>query len=1074
LLKLGICLITSLFITGFASAQGKRISIKEYDLLVANGCIAELKSIIEKRLPHLLRSYPDSVSNYIQYIGKVAVSEGGVAKAKQALLELKLQLKAQAVPDSSYQKSLITIANLFALYGERTAAYNLLQNLKQETRYIMPKLLFELEYAMGSCMNALLHWEAAAAHYKAAAAAAKKVKPLPYRSLATVYHSSGLLLQNQSVYDSAIYYFNTAKEYLDKAGTEPEYHYDFLAWIENNLGICYEYKGDFTTAITFYKRSVSTRRQHIASLPPGSAYIENAYNNLMIGMANLGTLYYNIGDFSQAVFFLSEAYRQIIKSNDKSVLSFILNAMGAVSKSRYEFTDAIRYSDEAIAVAVTDQQSSFRSLADAYHQKGTIYEKMHLPDSALKYYQLSEYTYNIVIKTDFDDSYLSNLAEQSLFYTRNGRAEQGLNLAMKAIRYLKVKGLLTQMTAVPQLYNLALVHLEKGDIQKSISICDQALHIIDQKLFSAKTLYDSIHLQLYKPGLIVTKTKARYNSLAPKDKPALLHLIRQMNEAVEIIEHHKAIIVDRKDASLFIEANRAVTDFIKELNLELFNLTGEYSFLEAVINTQEATIYNRIHSQLNRQKAIQFGKVPSEILGKEEAIVSSLQAFAGSDNVYGTEWDHYFKTRAEWEELQRKIKNEYPAYYKARYAGNNTFTENTIKHLLPQNITLVRYSIINNQLYALVADKTIFKWIPLPAKDLEKEIFGLAAVHGDPVHFGNLSHRLYRQLWQPLESLVKNKRVILIPDGILYNISFDILTVKPIRNFNELATNALLSRYAFSIQYSLSSMQTIYQKHKTLRNYTAFVPGFLDVDKKAYQQVLEKDSGFVDQQYMLLTPLPFSIQLAQTSKSEFGGTLFPGNISTVKNFIENGDKNVIMHIGTHAESNNQYPEYSRLFFAKNLDAPQEENSVYLHELYNYSLNTDLTVLTACETGKPGFFPGEGMISLAHAFNYAGSRSILTGLWKIDEQSSVAIVKEFYRKLKRGMPKDVALQQAKLNYLQNNKGRLLTPQYWAGLVIIGNTYPILLKNNLCWIYYIIGITAVGAFLIFLFRRKKVAE
>jgi CHAT domain-containing protein len=69
-----------------------------------------------------------------------------------------------------------------------------------------------------------------------------------------------------------------------------------------------------------------------------------------------------------------------------------------------------------------------------------------------------------------------------------------------------------------------------------------------------------------------------------------------------------------------------------------------------------------------------------------------------------------------------------------------------------------------------------------------------------------------------------------------------------------------------------------------------------------------------------------------------------------------------------------------------------------------------------------------MISLAHSFNYAGSESILTSLWKIDEQSSAQIIENFYGYIKKGLPKDEALQKAKLDYIATASGRTIAPQY----------------------------------------------
>ncbi|HNU59279.1 MAG TPA: CHAT domain-containing protein, partial [Aquaticitalea sp.] len=127
--------------------------------------------------------------------------------------------------------------------------------------------------------------------------------------------------------------------------------------------------------------------------------------------------------------------------------------------------------------------------------------------------------------------------------------------------------------------------------------------------------------------------------------------------------------------------------------------------------------------------------------------------------------------------------------------------------------------------------------------------------------------------------------------------------------------------------------------------------------------------------------------------------------------------------------------------------------------------------TACETGKPTYQAGEGMISLAHAFNYAGSESILTSLWKIDEQSSAKIVEQFYKHIKKGWAKDKALQQAKLDYIASAEGRTVHPQYWAGLVLIGDTAPIDLQTTEQWLYWVLaGIALLIAFLFFRSRKK----
>ena len=151
---------------------------------------------------------------------------------------------------------------------------------------------------------------------------------------------------------------------------------------------------------------------------------------------------------------------------------------------------------------------------------------------------------------------------------------------------------------------------------------------------------------------------------------------------------------------------------------------------------------------------------------------------------------------------------------------------------------------------------------------------------------------------------------------------------------------------------------------------------------------------------------------------------------------------------------------------------EEDNSMYVNEIYSCNFNADLTVLTACESGRPGFQDGEGMISLAHAFYYAGSKRILTGLRKIDERASAQMMEYFYTNLSEGQPKDEALRNAKLKYLTTSEGRMLAPQYWAGLVIMGDTSPIAIAPKSNYKILAIAIMAMlAAFGIFLLRKKS---
>ena len=104
--------------------------------------------------------------------------------------------------------------------------------------------------------------------------------------------------------------------------------------------------------------------------------------------------------------------------------------------------------------------------------------------------------------------------------------------------------------------------------------------------------------------------------------------------------------------------------------------------------------------------------------------------------------------------------------------------------------------------------------------------------------------------------------------------------------------------------------------------------------------------------------------------------------------------------------------------------------------------------------------------------------MLTGLWNIDEQASAIIMESFYKNLLRGMDKDDALRTAKLTYINTSDIPMQAPQYWAGLVLMGDTSAIILSPERAsnW-WLILGgllVLVVGcSYAFYQIRVKKIA-
>ncbi|MCB0447045.1 MAG: CHAT domain-containing protein, partial [Gelidibacter sp.] len=412
-----------------------------------------------------------------------------------------------------------------------------------------------------------------------------------------------------------------------------------------------------------------------------------------------------------------------------------------------------------------------------------------------------------------------------------------------------------------------------------------------------------------------------------------------------------------------------------------------------------------------------------------------------------------------WEEFLAQLKTNYHKYYELKYASITKSFESTGK--IQDGSSVVRYVYIYDKLFAFVIETNTIEVFELHSETLNNTLKSFVNDNEIYEDYSEAYHNLYNILWKPLESAINNTTVIIIPDGNLFNLSFEVLAHEKPNSYRDLYKVSLLKKYCISYNYSLLLINKN-QSHKLFeKNFIAFSPEFTKEMKDNYVTVVS-DSVFLDRSYLKLLPQPFVTDLAKDYSKVFDGSTFINENASKQIFTKTAKEHKIIHIGTHAESNNVTPELSRLIFAKNISdtLATDDNSLYTYEIYNQNLSSNLAILTACETGKPTYQAGEGMISLAHAFNYAGSESILTSLWKIDEKSSTEILEYFYENISDGMTKDLALKQAKLKYLENAEGRTLAPQYWAGLVVIGNTSAIDLKtNNSQLLYGLLGILII---------------
>ncbi len=110
----------------------------------------------------------------------------------------------------------------------------------------------------------------------------------------------------------------------------------------------------------------------------------------------------------------------------------------------------------------------------------------------------------------------------------------------------------------------------------------------------------------------------------------------------------------------------------------------------------------------------------------------------------------------------------------------------------------------------------------------------------------------------------------------------------------------------------------------------------------------------------------------------------------------------------------------------------------------------LIVLSACETGRGKLYKGEGVFSFNRGFAALGIPSSITNLWSVDDVSSYRLTELFYKFLAEQMPIDVALQKAKVEFIETASRSNQLPYFWASSILVGNNGVIEMKRNDSWL------------------------
>jgi len=353
------------------------------------------------------------------------------------------------------------------------------------------------------------------------------------------------------------------------------------------------------------------------------------------------------------------------------------------------------------------------------------------------------------------------------------------------------------------------------------------------------------------------------------------------------------------------------------------------------------------------------------------------------------------------------------------FVEDQVITVQQLQDSLSISEALLEYVMDDPASYCLVITRTSIRIVKLPGK---QTISSIAIAYLDKLkakeRASDEARHLYDVLLGGLPRLQDAKQLIIVRDGQLHLVPFDAL-VEPSGRY------VVESR---AVVYAPSATSFFLLRTTSTRKSSA--QGLLAIGGVPYQQ-----SG------ARLGDLPSSRDEAVNAAAALpnrSNTLLLGNEATETAFKKSVDHRII-HLAVHAIANDTSPDRAAFIL---LSDPQhgEDGFLYPSEIVQLPLNADLVVLSACDTAVGPVEGEEGISTLARAFLLAGTRTVISTLWTIDDDSTLYLMKLFYAELARQKSAPEALRVAKKSMLKAFGPRKAVPYYWAGLTVEGLAPP----------------------------------
>ncbi len=981
----------------------------------------------EETINEVFLNKEDTVAaNMYSFLGEAYYFELNELQKALEFYNLELELRAKIQPDELNKDLLFSIANIQTELGYFSKAENLIKQVQKSDEDEFGKSSQEYYESTAALIELYLQTEQVGKGLEVTKDLQKEVAKNSIEE-GVSYKWTGDAFAIEGSFKKAEKSLNKGIQVFEDNGLEATFEYSSTL---NSLGVLYMEKGKLPEAEEIFQQALSVLNRLQGENDDVISSIEN----------NLALVYFNLGDYERTL----ELQRKTL----------------ALDKDYYG-EDSFTYGLSLLNLGLT-------LLYDGQYNES---EKLHL--EALEVFEAS------AGKESIDYGRVQN--NLTLLNTKRGYIDQALDYGQKAIKtYEASLGEDHPETAFPY-FNLANAHLGYEEVDKAVPLAQRAYDIRKKSLGDRHPYFARSSKQL----AIINWKQGNTDEAMSYYKETFDNYFNQINTYFPVLtEEEKATFYYTKlkpgfeqYVSFIEETSRENKEVIGEIYDYQLALKGLIMYAtakvrESILSSGDEALIAKYENWVSQKeqlaKLFSVTDISLKVRNKKIDSLTNLsnsleEELSKASDVFGK---NFANKNLSWRDVQKTLKPGEAAVEIVRYRDFSTDSAGVFTDEVHYAALIVK------------ADTEDYPEMVIMRNGKQMETKYLAN-YRNAIKYKIAENYSYRLFWRPIANRLGDvKKVYFSPDGVYNQVSIytlrnpqtkeyliNELDLSIVTNTKDLVASASVNNGTGSVffgypNYNMGSDEKVEDKKKSEgRGMRSGGSGTLERGATIPRGIRGNLVRYM-RSFNGLGMLPGTKKEVELIDSLYASKEQSADVYLLEEAVENRIKEIknpsTLHIATHGffleldpdeAISDKYVENpllrSGLVLAGansfirtgELDERQgtDDGILTAFEAMNLNLDeTDIVVLSACETGLGEIKNGEGVYGLQRAFQIAGADAIIMSMWTVDDAATQELMTNFYEEWLSHGDKRRAFNTAQ----KRLKEKYDRPYFWGAFVMVG--------------------------------------